>query len=157
MERRTAVRVQRIGIAAIALFACGAAMASDVEWQIPLIRDSAGSGLTMEFVQEEVRQTATPFVTLFNPTVRRIENRIAEKIAPWAAKEIPSVTPWEDSGRPETGLSPLPPVPAEITLRNAKGFLKGLRSSLKKKPAPAPAAAVAGPELRLGRTDITLR
>src|SRR5512143_2902862 len=157
MERRTAVRGQWIGIAAIALFACGAAMASDVEWQIPLVRDSAGSGLTMEFSLEGTRQTATPFITLFNPTVRRIENRIAEKIAPWMAKEIPSVTPWEDSGLPETSLSSLPPVPAEITLRSAKGFLKELRSSLKKKPAPAPAAAVAGPELRLGRTDTTLR
>ncbi len=155
MERRTAVRVQWIGIAAIAFLACGAAMASDVEWQIPLIRDSAGSGLTMEFAREGDRQTATPFVTLFNPTVQRIENRIAEKIAPWAAKEIPSMTPWEDSGRSETDLSSLPPVPAEITLRSVKGFLKGVRASLKRKPAPA--AVVAGPELRLGRTDTTLR
>ena len=77
--------------------------------------------------------------------------RIAKTIAPWAAKEIPSWTPREDSGRTESILSSLPPVPGEITLRNVKGFLKGLRSSLKEKPAPA--AVVAGPELRLGRTD----
>jgi hypothetical protein len=36
-----------------------------------------------------------------------------------------------------------------------KGFLKGLRSSLKEKPAPA--VVVAGPELRLGWTDASPR
>ena len=137
-----------IGIAAVAFLACGAAMASDVEWRIPLIRDTAGSGLTMEFSRDGNRQTATPFLTLFSPTVQWIENRIGEKTAPWAAKEIPSWTPREDSGRTESILSSLPPVPGEITLRNVKGFLKELRSSLKEKPAPA--AVVAVPELRLG-------
>jgi len=144
-----------IGVAAVAFLACGAAMASDVEWQIPLIRDTVGSGLTMEFSREGTRQTATPFLTLFSPTVQWIENRIGEKTAPWAAKEIPSWTPREDSGRTESILSSLPPVPGEITLRNVKGFLKGLRSSLKEKPAPAVVAA--GPELRLGRTDTSPR
>jgi len=155
MKSRIAVRLQWIGIAALAFLACGAAMASDIEWQIPLIRDTAGSGFTMEISRDGTRQTATPFLTLFNPTIQRIENRIGEKTAPWAAKELPSWTPREDSGRSETILSSLPPVPGEITLRSVKGFLKGLRSSLKEKPTPA--AVVAGPELRLGRTDTSPR
>lgn len=155
MKGRRTGQVLWIGIAAFALLACGAAMASDVEWQIPLIRDTVGSGLTLEVSREGTRQTATPFLTLFNPTVQWIENRIGEKTAPWAAKEIPSGTQREDSGRPETILSSLPPVPGEITLRSVKGFLKGLRSSLKGKPEPAVVAA--GPELRIGRTDTSLR
>ncbi len=144
-----------IGVAAVAFLACSAAMASDVEWQIPLIRDAAVSGLTMEFSREGTRQTATPFLALFSPTVQWIENRIGEKTAPWAAKEIPSWTPREDSGRMESIPSSLPPVPGEITLRSVKSFLKGLHSSLKKKPDPA--VVVAGPELRLGRTDTAPR
>ena len=155
MKRRSAGRMLWIGVAAVAFLACGAAMASDVEWQIPLIRDTVGSGMTMEISREGTRQTATPFLTLFNPTVERIESRIAKTIAPWAAKEIPSWTPRVDSGRTESILSSLPPVPGEITLRNVKGFLKGLRSSLKEKPAPA--VVVAGPELRLGRPDTSPR
>ena len=147
--------MQRIGIAALAFtlsfLACGAAMASDVERQIPVIRDTAGSGLTTEISREGTRQTATPFLTLHNPTVQRIEDRIAKKAARLAAKEIPSGTPREDSERPETTLSSLPPLPGEITIRNVKGFLKGLRASRKEKPAPA--VAVPTPELRLGRTD----
>jgi hypothetical protein len=43
----------------------------------------------------------------------------------------------------------------DFTLRSVKGFLKGLCSSLKEKPAPAD--VVAGPELRLGRTDSSPR
>jgi hypothetical protein len=155
MKTRTAGRVLWIGIAALAFLACGAAMASDVAWQIPLIRDTVGSGLTMEISREGSRQTATPFLTLFNPTVQRIENRIAKTIAPWAAKEIPSGTLKEASGRPETILSSLPPVPGEITLRSVQDFLKGLRASRKEKPAPA--VGVAGPERRLGGTDTSPR
>jgi hypothetical protein len=155
MKTRTAGRVQWIGIAALAFLACGAAMASDVEWRIPLIRDTAGSGLTMEISRDGTRQTATTFLTLFNPTIQRIENRIGEKIAPWAAKEFPSCTPRDDTGRSETILSSLPPAPGEITLRSVKGFLKRLRSSLKGKPAPA--VVVAEPERRLGRTDSSPR
>ena len=155
MKTRAAGRVQWIGIAALAFLACGAAMASDVEWQIPLIRDTVGSGLTLEISRDGTRQTATTFLTLFNPTIQRIENRIGEKIAPWAVKEFPSCTPRDDSGRSETILSSLPPVPGEITLRSVKGFLKRLRSSLKGKPAPA--VVVAGPERRLGRTDTSPR
>ena len=155
MKGRRAGRVLWIGIAALAFLACGAAMASDVEWQIPLIRDTVGSGFTMEISREGTRQTATPFLTLFSPTVQWIENRIGEKTAPWAAKEIPSWTSREDTGRPETFHPSLPPVPREITLRSVKGFLKGLRSSLKNKPEPA--VVVAGPELRIGRTDTSPR
>jgi hypothetical protein len=154
MKTRSAGWVRWIGIAALVFLPCGAAMASDVEWQIPLIRDTVGSGLTMKISREGTRQTATPFLTLYNPTVQRVENRIVEKTAPWAAKEIPSVTPREDSVLPDTILSSLPPVPEEITLRSVHGFLKKIRASLKKKPAPA--VAVAGPELRLGRTDPSL-
>jgi hypothetical protein len=57
-------------------------------------------------------------------------------------------TPREDSTRSETILSSLPPVPREITVRSVKRFLKGLRASRKKKPAPAVAVAV--PEQRHG-------
>ena len=173
MTMRTAGPVQRLGLAtltfALAILACGAAMASDVERQIPLTRDAAGSGLTIEISREGTRQTATPFLTLNNPTVRRIEERIAEKTSRLAAKEIPSErtaacsvpridptgAPREDSGRPKTTISSMHPVPEEITARGVKGFLKELRASRKEKPAPA--AVVAAPELRLGRTDTSPR
>jgi hypothetical protein len=159
MKMRRAGRVPRIGFAALAFslafLACGAAMASDVERQIPVIRDSAGSGLTMEISQDGSRQTATPFLTFNEPTSQRIEDRIAKKTAGLAAKEIPSGTSREDSGRPETNLSSRPPVPEEITVRSVKGFLKELRASRKEKPAPA--VVVAAPEERLGRTDTSQR
>ncbi len=159
MKIRTAGRVQRIGFAALAFalafLACGAAIASDVERQIPAIRDTAGSGLTMEISREGTRQTATPFLTLNNPTVQQIEDRIAKNTGRSAAKEISSGTPREDSGRPESTVSSLPPVPAEITVRSVQGFLKGLRASRKEKPAPAVVVAV--PELRLGMADTSSR
>ncbi len=152
--------MQRIGFAALAFalafLACGAAMASDVERQIPVIRDTVGSGLTTEISREGTRQTATPFLSLYNPTVQRIEDRIVKKTGRSAAKEIPSGTPREDSGRPETTLSSLPPAPGgEITVRSMKGFLKGLRASRKEKPAPAVVVAV--PEQRLGMADTSPR
>ena len=117
MMMRRAGRVPTIGIAALAFalafLACGAAIASDVERQIPVIRDSAGSGVTMEISREGTRQTATPFLTLSDPTVQRIEDRIAKMIARLAAKATPAEetvadaipriglggTPREDSGR----------------------------------------------------------
>jgi hypothetical protein len=155
MKIRTAGRMQRIGLAfALAFLACGAAMASDVERQIPVIRDTAGSGLTTEISREGTRQAATPFLTLYDPTIQEIEDRIVrivKKTDRSAAMEIPPGTPPGDSGRPETTLSPLPPIPGEITVRSVQGFLKGLRASRKEKPAPA--AVVAVPERRLGKTD----
>jgi len=159
MKMRNAGRVQGIGIAALAFalafLACGAAMASDVERQIPVIRDTSGSGLTMEISREGTRQTATPFLTLQSPTVQRIEDLIAKKTARLTAKEIPSGVAREDSGRPETTLASPPPVPEEITVRSVAGYLKGLRASRKEKPAPAVVAPL--PELRLGRTDTSPR
>jgi len=172
MKMRTDGREQRIGFAvlafALAFLACGAAMASDVERQIPVIRDTAGGGLTTEISREGTRQTATPFLTLYNPTVQQIEDRIVRIVNMTdrlAAKEIPpgataagslsriglTGTPRDDSERPEATLASLPPVPGEITIRSVRGFLKGLRSSRKEKPAPAVVVAV--PELPLGRTD----
>ena len=89
MKMRCAGRVQRIGIASLAFtlafLACNAAIASDVERQIPVTRDTAGSGVTMEISREGTRQTVTPFLTLTNPTVQRIEHRIAKKIEGLAA------------------------------------------------------------------------
>jgi hypothetical protein len=161
MKTRRAGRVQRIGFAALAFsiasFACGAAMASDVERQIPVIRDAAGSGLTMEISGEGSRQTVTPFLTLNEPTVQRIEDRIAKQTAGWTAKEIPSGASRDVSGRSETNLSSRPPAPEEITVRSVQGFLKGLRASRKEKPAPAPAVVVAVPEERLGMADTSQR
>ena len=150
---------------ALAFLACGAAYASDVERQIPVVRDTAGSGLTMEISREGTRRTATPFLTLYNPTVQRIEDLIAKITDRMTVKEIPSGataagsvcpiglpgTPREDSGRPETGLSSRPPVPEEITVRSVKGFLKELRASRKEKPVQD--VVVAAPEERLGRFD----
>jgi len=173
MKIRSAGRVQRIGIAALAFalafLACGDAIASDVERQIPVIRDAAGSGLTMEISREGTRQTATPFLTLTDPTVRRIEDRIAKMTARLAAEVSPSgepVTdadpriglcgaPREDSGKPQATLSSLPPLPGEITIRTLKNFLKGVRASRKEKPAPAGIVAV--PEQRLGMADTSPR
>jgi hypothetical protein len=168
MMMRAAGRVQRIGIAALtlafvlALLSCGAAVASDVERQIQVIRSSAGSGMTLEISREGTRQTATPFLTMNDPDVQRVEKRIgkmadrfaAKGISPGAATPEPLSlvclpgTPREDSTSKETILSSLPPVPGEITVRSVKRFLKGLRASRKKKPAPAVAVAV--PEQRHG-------
>ena len=127
-------------------------MASDVERQIPVIRDSAGSGLTMEISREGSRQTATPFLTLNEPTVQRIEDRIAKQTAGLAAKEIPSGTTQEcipADRKPTFRRSPRRPRRSRSAA--CKGFLKGLRASRKEKPAPAVVVAV--PEERLGRTD----
>ena len=168
MRMRTAGPVQRTGFAALALafalafLACGAAMASDVERQIPVTRDTAGSGLTLEISREGTRQTATPFLTLNHPTVERIEERVEKNIARLAAKvnpaketvtdAVPGIglcgTPREDSGRPQTTLSSLPPLPGEITIRNVRNYLKEVRASLKEKPAPT--AVVAVPEQWFG-------
>lgn len=166
MKVRTAGWVQQIRFVALAsalvFLACMDAMATDVEQRIPVIRDNAGSGLTMEISREGTRQTATPHLTLNHPTVERIEGRIARQIDRLAAKETPSGTtfagsfprvgpngaPREDSGRTETGLSSVPPVSGEITFRSVKNFLKGLRTPRKEKPAPAVVVAV--PEQRLG-------
>ena len=141
MKMRTAGRVQRIGLAALAFalapLACGAAMATDVERQIPLLRDTAGSGLAVEISREGTRQTATPLLTVKKPTIQRIEERIVrivEKTARLAEKEIP---------------------PGEITVGSMQGFLKAFRTSLKEKPAPA--VVVAPQERRLGRTDTSRR
>lgn len=173
MKMRTAGRVQQIRFVALAFalvfLACMDAMASDVERQIPVTRDTAGSGLTMEISREGTRQTATPSLTLNNTTIERIEERIAKKIDRLAAKEIPSEatvagtlsrigltgTPREDSGRTETALSSLPALPKEITVRTVRGFLKGLRASRKEKPVPA--VVVAPPEARLGMADASPR
>ncbi|MDD5762931.1 MAG: hypothetical protein PHP88_10560 [bacterium] len=172
MEMRSSGRMERIGFVllafALAFLACGAAYASDVERQIPMTRDAAGSGLTTEISLEGTRSTATPFLTLYNPTVQGIEDRIARKIGQLASKEIPSEatagslprigltgSSTEDSGRQETTLSSLPPVPTEITVRTVKGFLKGLRSSRKEKQTPS--VVVAAPELRLGMADTSQR
>lgn len=170
---RSAGRMPTIGSAALvflfAFLAGGAAIASDVERQIPVIRDSAGSGLTVEISREGTRQTATPFLTLTDPTARRIEGRIARttarlatKLAPAgeaAADSTPRFSPCgtlrEDSGRPQTSLSSLPPLPGEITIRNVRNFLKGLRAS--RKGPPVPAEAVAVPERRLGMADAAPR
>jgi hypothetical protein len=46
-------------------------------------------------------------------------------------------------------------LPGEITIRNVRNFLKGLRASRKEKPVPAVVVAV--PEQRLGMTDTSQR
>jgi hypothetical protein len=141
MKIRTAERVQRFRFVALAFalafLACMDALASDVERQIPVIRDTAGNGLTTEISREGTRQTATPSLMLYDPTLQEIEDRIVrivKKTDRSAAKEIP---------------------PGEITVRNGKGFLMGLRGSRKEKPAPA--VVLAAPERRLGRTDTSPR
>ena len=140
MEMRSSGTVQRIGFVtlafALAFLACAAAYASDVERRIPVTRDAAESGLTAEISREGTRQTATPFLTLYNPTIQEIEDRIVRIVkitARMAAKEIP---------------------PGEITVRSAQGFLKGLRAS---RNEAAPAVVVAVPEQRLGMVDTSPR
>ena len=176
MKIATAGRVHRIGFAALpfslALLACGAATASDVERQILVTRDTAGSGMAMEISREGTRQTATPSLTLNNPTIERIGERIAKKINGLASTEIPSgataagpalgICPTgtirEDSGQPKTSLSSMPPLPEEITVRSVKSYLKRLRASRKdKKDTPVPAAVVAHPEQQPGRIDAARR
>jgi hypothetical protein len=152
----------------LAFLACGAATASDVERQIPVIQNTRGSELTIEISREGTRQTATPFLTLSDPTVRRVEDRIAKVATLLAAKAtlaeeavedaVPRIgmggTPREDAGPPQTTLSSLPPLPGEITIRNVRNFLKGLRAFRKEKPAPAGIVAV--PEQRLGMAATSL-
>jgi hypothetical protein len=141
MKIRSAERVERFRFAALAfafaILYCISAMASDVERRIPVIRDTTGSGLSIEISREGTRQTATPFLTLYNPTVQESEDRIIRIVkitARLAEKEIP---------------------PGEITGRSVQGFLKGLRASCKETPAPAVVVAV--PEQRLVRTDTSPR
>jgi hypothetical protein len=171
MMIRRAGRAPQIGLAALAFvlvfLTCGAAIASDVERQIPMIRDTTGSGLTMEISREGTRQTATPFLTLNEPGVQRIEDRIAKITARLEAMATPAEetvanavpriglggTPREDSGQPQITQSSLPPLPREITIRNVKKFLKGLRASRKEKPVPAGIVAV--PEQRLWMAAIS--
>jgi hypothetical protein len=160
-----------VGFAALAFvlaFLVGGAAASDVERQIPVIRDAAGSGLTVEISREGTRQTATPFLTLSEPTVQRVGDRIGKLTDRLAAKmgsadvsvarPVPrgglSGTPGEDAGPPHTALSSLPPLPGEITIRNVRNFLKGVRASRMEKPAPAVVVAV--PEQRLGMAATSL-
>lgn len=170
---RSAGRMLPIGFSVLAFLlaflTCGAAIASDVERQIPVIRDTNDSGVTMEISREGSRQTATPFLTLSEPTVRRIEDRIAETTARLAkratdagetvADPIPRVglggTPREDSGRPETGLSSRLPASGEITVRGVRNLLKEVRAS--RKETPVPAGIVAVPEQRLGMADTSPR
>jgi hypothetical protein len=154
---RRAGREQRIGMGALALasalafLACGPAVASDIEWQFPLLRDAVGSGMTLEISREGTRQTATPFFTLYHPTVRRIEYRIGRMIDRLAGKEISPGTPTEDPEGPDALHSSLPPLPGEITVRSVKRFLKELRTSRKKRPVPPVAVSV--PERRVGMAD----
>ncbi len=175
MRTRSAARVHRIGFPALAftvilaVFACGGAIASDVERRIPVSRDAAGSGLTLEISRDGARQTATPFLTVYDPTVRRIEDRIAKKVAEFSTKGIADGAALEKSisgiGRtrdPREGFDPhgtalasSPPVPGEITLRSVRRFIKGLRSSRGEKPAPAVEAPFK--EVRLGRADASVR
>ncbi len=169
MTMRTAERVQRIRFIVLAfalvVLACMDAMAADVGRQIPVVRDSAGSGVTVEISREGSRQTATPFLTVKKLTVRRIEERIGKLIDRLAAKGISpetvtpdalsrigrTGTPREDSTGSDTALSSRPPVPKEVTVRGVKNYLGGLRASRKEKPAPA--VVVAPREQRIGRTD----
>ena len=140
---RIAGHVLRIGVAfALVFLVSGAAMASDVEQRIPVVRDAAGSGLTTEISREGARRTATLFLTLNDPTVLRIEERIGKKIDRLTQGEAPSTatagnarsrvgpagTPQVCSRGPETSLSSPPPVPREITVRSARDFLKALRA-----------------------------
>lgn len=157
---RRAGREQRIGMGALALasalafLVCGPAVASDIEWQFPLLRDAAGSGITLEISREGTRQTATPFFTLYDPTVRRIEYRIGRMIDRLAGKEISPGTPLEYPEGPDALRSSLPPLPGEITVRSVKRFLKELRASRKERPVPPVAVSV--PERRIGRADTAL-
>ena len=171
MMIRRAGRAPQTGLAALAFvllfLTSGAAIAADVERQIPMIRDTTGSGVTMEISREGTRQTATPFLTVSEPAVQRIEDRIAKVTARLEAMSTPSEetvadavpriglggTPREDSGAPQTILSSLPPLPGEITIRNVKNFLKGIRATRTEKPAPAGIAAV--PEQRLWMAAIS--
>jgi hypothetical protein len=84
MKTRTSERVQRIRVPVLAFalvfLACMDAMGSDVERQIPVIRNAAGSGVSIETSREGTRQTATPFLTLYNPTLQEIEDRICRVV-----------------------------------------------------------------------------
>ena len=173
MKVRTAGRVQQIRFVALAFalvfLACMDAMAADVERQIPVVRDAAGSGVTVEISREGSRQTATPFLTVNKPTVRRIEERVGMLIDRLAAKGISpeavtpdalsrigrTGTPREDSARSDAALPSPPPAPKEVTARSVKNFLGELRAFRKEKPAPA--FVVASPERRLGMADTAPR
>jgi len=113
MKIRTAERVQRLRFAALAFglvfLACMDAMAGDIEWQIPGIRDAAGSGWTTGISREGTRQAATPFLTLYYPTIQEIEDRIV-RIVKMTARSVEKEIP-----------------PGETTVRSMPGFLKELR------------------------------
>jgi hypothetical protein len=174
MKMRSAGRVRRIGFAfALAFLACGAAMASDVERQIPVIRDETGSDVSVEIQSEGSRSTARPCLYASKETVERVTDRIGGKIDAWKASNAGAGSSAIDDGTSEPAASPcsietlrrraagakvsrtVVPDPAEITVRSVRGFLKGLRASRKEKPAPAVVVAV--PELRLGMADTSPR
>jgi len=172
MKIRAIGRVQRIGFAALAFtlvfLACGAATASELDRRIPVIRDETGSDVSVEIQGEGSRSTARPCVYASEETVERVTDRMGGKIDAWKASNagaessatydvtsVPAASPCsiETLRRRAAGAKvsrAAVPEPGEITVRSAQGFLKGLRASRKQKPAPA--AAVAVPELRLGRT-----
>ena len=100
-----------------------------------------------------------------NPTVQRIEDRIAKAIARLAAKETPAEetvadsipriglagTPREDSGRPQTTLSSLPPLPGEITIRNVQELPQGVARIPEGEAGPGRGRRGSGAAARDGR------
>lgn len=155
METPAAGRTPRIAFAAlafaVAFLASGAAVAADVERRIPVVRDAAGSDVTVEISREGTRQTATPVLAVSGATVERIEDRIARKVAELARHEIPSAATVVGS-LPEIGPNGTPGKdPGEITARGVRAFLKRLQASRKERPMPA--AVVAVPPQRLGMAD----
>ena len=184
MKIRSAGRAQRIGFAALVrrlgapafalvFIACGAAMASDVERRIPVVRDGAGSDVSVEIQSEGSRSAARPCLYAGKETVERMTDRIGGKIDGWKASGAGAGSSAIDVGTSELAASPCSietlrrraagakvsrtaaPGPAEITVSSVRGFLKGLRSSRKEKPAPA--VVVTAPEERLGMADISVR
>jgi hypothetical protein len=177
MKIRAIGRAWRIGLPAFAFALAfpvyNTALAAEVDRQIPVIRDEAGSDVSVEIQDEGSRSTAHPCVYVANETVERVTDRIGRKIDAWKASNAGAESSATYDGTPEPGASPCSietlrrraagakvsraavPEPGEITVRSAQGFLKGLRASRKQKPAPA--VVVTSPEERLGRTDVSVR
>jgi hypothetical protein len=170
MKTRSAGQVRKIGlpalIIALAFLTCGAAMASDYERRIQVTRDGTGSDVSLEIQTEGSRSTARPCVHASKETVERVTDRISGKIDTWKASLAGAVPPAIDHGTSDPATSPCSietlrrraagaklsrrtvDDPGEVTARDVKGFLKGLRASRKGKPAPA--VDVSAPERRLG-------
>ncbi len=166
MKTQTGGRLPQIGTLFVAFaFACLAAVsvfAGEIEREIPVLHDGAGSRLTVDISREGTRQTATPCLLLTEGSMARASKRVHENAGTTASGE-PSTSAQDRIGSiretvrdriDQARLShPDIEVPKEITARSVRKLFRSVRASLKERQAVAkapPAAPAHAPEERIG-------